>query len=61
MTNRDPNTRIGRIAVFKLNTGRVITGLATSSLFAYTEKLPDFSHWGTEEFIIDMTPPKEAA
>jgi hypothetical protein len=63
-TNRDAGIRRGRVAVFRLNSGRVVANLATAPLYDYTENLPDFSHWGTEEIIITMAKapePKEVA
>jgi hypothetical protein len=64
MINRDPNTRKGRVAVFNIGGGRIFTNLITEWNYAHTAGLPTFSHWGTPEFTIDLTPhttPQEAA
>lgn len=57
MSNTTPSTRMGRIAVFKMSGGRVVTNLSTPTMYEHVEGTPEFSHWGTDEFIIDLIPP----
>jgi hypothetical protein len=45
-----------RVAVFTMYENRQIPNLTLESNFKEIENHPEFSHWGTDVFYVDVTP-----
>lgn len=48
-----------RVAVFTMHKNRQIPQLVLSDYYEEAEEYNAFSHWGTDEFLVDVTPVKE--
>lgn len=62
MNEEFPEDRVytkARVAVFTMYENRQIPQLVLHDYYSEAEEHNTFSHWGTEEFLVDVTPVEE--